>query len=213
MIKNIIKTLVIIPLRSLGKGYLYSYHKMLLKAKNVKYSEMPQCNGKLIIYNNGECILGKNIIFNSAIESNLVGLSKSCTIKVNKNSKLVIDDNSGFSGVSIYCSVSIRIGKFVTCGGNVSIWDTDFHPLDYMDRRQNLSEKINSLPIEIGDDVFIGANSIILKGVKIGDRSIIGAGSVVTKSIPEDQVWAGNPACFIKMANGRRKLEQMVVNI
>ena len=199
MIKNIIKTLVIIPLRSLRKGYLYSYHKMLLKAKNVKYSEMPQCNGKLIIYNNGECILGKNIIFNSAIESNLVGLSKSCTIKINKNSKLVIDDNSGFSGVSIYCSVSIRIGKFVTCGGNVSIWDTDFHPLDYMDRRQNLSEKTNSLPIEIGDDVFIGANSIILKGVKIGDRSIIGAGSVVMRNTADGYLYFGNPAKKIMM--------------
>jgi len=203
MIKQIVKTLVVIPLKSLRKGYLFRYHKMILKVKNVKYSEMPKCNGKLIIYNNGECILGKNIIFNSSIDSNLVGLSKPCTIKINTNSKLVINDGSGFSGVSIYCSTSIHIGKFVTCGGNVSIWDTDFHPLNYMDRRQNLLEKINSSPIEIGDDVFIGANSIILKGVKIGSRSIIGAGSVVTKSIPEDQVWAGNPACFIKMANGR----------
>ena len=50
----------------------------------------------------------------------------------------------------------------------------------------------------IENNVFIGANSMILKGVKIGDRSIIGAGSVVTKNVPSDQIWAGNPAKFIR---------------
>ena len=50
----------------------------------------------------------------------------------------------------------------------------------------------------IGEDVFIGAHSIILKGVTIGARSIVGAGSVVTKDIPADEVWAGNPAKCIR---------------
>jgi acetyltransferase-like isoleucine patch superfamily enzyme len=58
-----------------------------------------------------------------------------------------------------------------------------------------------SEPIVIGDDVFIGANSIVLKGVNIGDRSIIGAGSVVSKNIPADEIWAGNPIKFIKRIN------------
>ncbi|MDO3628846.1 acyltransferase [Mucilaginibacter sp. BT774] len=132
---------------------------------------------------------------------------------MNKNAKLIIHDNCGFSGVSIYCSTSIAIGQFVLCGGNVSIWDTDFHPLDFRDRRQDLSNKINSSPIVIGDDVFIGANSIILKGVTIGNRSIIGAGSVVTKSIPEDEIWAGNPARFIKMANNETTEKDVVMRI
>lgn len=52
--------------------------------------------------------------------------------------------------------------------------------------------------IEIGEHAFIGTNSIIAKGVKIGKRSIVGAGSVVTKDIPDDEIWAGNPARFIK---------------
>ena len=50
----------------------------------------------------------------------------------------------------------------------------------------------------IGNDVFIGTNSLILKGVEIGDRSIIGAGSVVTKSVPASEIWAGNPAVFLR---------------
>lgn len=52
--------------------------------------------------------------------------------------------------------------------------------------------------IEIGEGAFIGTKSIITKGVKIGKRSIVGAGSVVTKDIPDDEIWAGNPARFIK---------------
>lgn len=211
MAKSILKTVLVNPLRSLREAYLMKYHQVILKLKNVRYTELPRCEGKLIIYNDGECILGKNIIFNSSIHSNLVGLYKPCTIKVKKNATLVIKDDSGFSGVSIYCSTHIEIGRFVTCGGNVSIWDTDFHPLDFRERRENNTEKIHSLPIVIGDDVFIGANTMVLKGVSIGSRSVIGAGSVVTKSIPEDQIWAGNPACFIKMANNRDIKENITV--
>lgn len=52
--------------------------------------------------------------------------------------------------------------------------------------------------VRIEDDVFIGLNVIICNSVTIGKGSIIGAGSVVTKDIPPYQVWAGNPARFIK---------------
>lgn len=50
----------------------------------------------------------------------------------------------------------------------------------------------------IGDHVFLGVNALVLCGVKIGDNVIIGAGSVVTKDVPSGQVWAGNPARFIE---------------
>ena len=52
--------------------------------------------------------------------------------------------------------------------------------------------------VYIGDNVFIGTGTIISKDVKIGNNSIIGAGSVVTKDIPENEIWAGNPARYIK---------------
>ena len=86
-------------------------------------------------------------------------------------------------------------------GGNVFIWDTDFHPLNFIDRRKNDYTATISASINVEDDVFIGANSIILKGVSIGKRSIIGAGSIVTKNVPNDEIWAGNPAKFIRKTN------------
>ena len=53
-------------------------------------------------------------------------------------------------------------------------------------------------PVKIEDNAFVGARSMILKGITIGKNSIIGAGSVVTKSVPENEIWAGNPARFVR---------------
>lgn len=75
------------------------------------------------------------------------------------------------------------------------------HSIDYEERLHIKEEHINSSPIIIKNGAWIGAHSIILKGVTIGERSVVGAGSVVTKSIPDDQLWAGNPARFIKVLN------------
>jgi len=144
-------------------------------------------------------VIGDGVTFNSRLTSNMVGLFKRCTVFVDDGAELRIGSGSGLSGVSIYCTTKIGIGNNIACGGNVSIWDTDFHSMDFVQRRDNINrEKIKKSPITIGNDVFIGACSIILKGLTIGDRSIIGAGSVVTKSIPSDEIWAGNPARFIR---------------
>lgn len=165
---------------------------------NVHYDSFPKIRGKLIVVNRGSVTIGKNVSFNSSLLSNMAGLYKPCTLAVEKGARLEIGDHSGMSGVSIYCAGSIRIGRYVNIGANVSVWDTDFHPLNYMDRRVHAVEKIKTSPVVIGDDAFIGAHSMILKGVTIGERAIVGAGSVVTRDIPSDEIWAGNPARFLK---------------
>jgi acetyltransferase-like isoleucine patch superfamily enzyme len=147
--------------------------------------------------------IGDNVVFTSRPSSNLVGLCRPCSIGVEGRAKLVIGNHCGFSGVAIYCAREIRIGEYLTCGGNVSIWDTDFHPLAAEARRDPLQNKGKTAPITIGNDVFIGAHALILKGVCIGDRAVIGAGSVVAKDIPADEVWGGNPAKPLRQANAR----------
>ena len=71
--------------------------------------------------------------------------------------------------------------------------------MDFSHWRTPLDEQfMKSRPVVIGDNVFIGMDSIILKGVTVGNGAIIAAGSVVSKDIPENEIWGGNPARFIK---------------
>lgn len=191
---SIFKLLLKAPVRWLQ--LLRNY--IALKRGNVQYSKFPLIYGILIIRNNGYCKLGNGIIFRSSPYSNYVGLSKKCSLFIEPGARLVMGNDVGLSGTSIYCANAITIGDHVNFGGNVCVWDTDFHPIGYEERRANSETDINTIPVKIGDDVFVGANSLILKGVTIGNRSVIGAGSVVTKNIPDDEVWAGNPARFIR---------------
>ena len=86
-------------------------------------------------------------------------------------------------------------------GSGCLITDTDSHPLNWEDRLHNDDSKTKSKPIIIEDNVFIGARSIVLKGVTIGRGSVIGAGSVVIHSVPSNVVACGNPARVIKKLN------------
>jgi hypothetical protein len=95
------------------------YNRAVIYYEGVEYASYPQVMGKLKLQNNGAIRFGKSVHFNSSLTSNYVGLFKPCTIAVTPTGTLTIDDYSGFSGVSIYCVESIRIGKFVNCGGNV----------------------------------------------------------------------------------------------
>jgi acetyltransferase-like isoleucine patch superfamily enzyme len=85
----------------------------------------------------------------------------------------------------------IRIGARGLLGSHVEIFDSDFHDLHPARRRGGTPRMA---PVDIGENVFVGERSLILKGVTIGSGSVIGAGSVVTSSIPAGVIAAGNPA-------------------
>jgi len=95
--------------------------------------------------------------------------------------------------ISVECRV--EIGKRCRIAEEVKIFDNNSHNIHYQDRRQTL-EDVAAVRIE--DDVWIGMNSIILKGVNIGRGAVVAAGSVVTKSVPEETLVGGNPAAVIK---------------
>ena len=110
---------------------------------------------------------------------------------------LEIGDNFAMTGGSIVAARQITIGNRVTVGANCTISDTDFHPVP-PEQRALEPQAGSSAPIRIEDDVFIGMNCLILKGVTIGKGTTIGAGSVVSGDIPPGVVAAGNPARVIR---------------
>lgn len=107
--------------------------------------------------------------------------------------RLQIGNNVGISGGGICVAKEVIIGDNVLMGANAFITDTDFHPVQPENRRFRDSTK-DSKTVVIEDNVFIGMNSLILKGVTIGKSSVIGAGSIVTKDIPPDSIAFGIPA-------------------
>ena len=94
------------------------------------------------------------------------------------------------------CFFDPSICFLIEIGNNVT-FSSKVHLLAHDASTKKMLGYSKVAPVRIGDNVFIGANVTVLPGVKIGNGSIIGAGSVVTKSIPENQVWGGNPAKFI----------------
>lgn len=187
------------------RSLIFSFYSILnflwLRFSRVKYSNI-KIDGFLLVYNKGKVKIGEGSKINSHSFKNLIGGDTRTTIIVKKDAELIIGKNFGISNSAIYCAKKIYIGNNVMIGGSCKIWDTDFHSLDSNVRKNTPNDYYNTKPIIIEDDVFIGGSSIILKGVKIGKGSIVGAGSVVTKSIPSMEVWAGNPAKFIKKLNG-----------
>lgn len=116
-------------------------------------------------------------------------------IHVYSTGTLTVGDKSGISNACIHCMDRIDIGNYVNIGAGAMIIDTDFHSLDWKDKRDGIDvQKAAHAPVTIKDFAFIGANALIMKGVTIGEKARVGAGSVVTKNIPDGEIWAGNPA-------------------
>lgn len=122
-----------------------------------------------------------------------------------------------YIGNGTYISRSqIEIGNNVIIAWGCTIYDHDSHSLNYMDRRKDIDDvlnnirngknfilnkdwsNVNSKPIKICDDAWIGMNVLILKGVTIGEGAVVAAGSVVTKDVPAWTIVAGNPATVVK---------------
>ena len=168
---------------------------------NINHGKIKTGGGivKIHLSRKGVIEIGNNVNFANRWE---IGFPSRCYIRVNGKGKLIIGDNTGLNSVSIFCDESVTIGNNVHIGGGTQMFDTNFHNMNYKERRLPLlNAKCRTAPIIIDDDVFIGGRCIIGKGVHIGARSIIAAGSVVVKDVPADELWGGNPAKFVKKIN------------
>jgi acetyltransferase-like isoleucine patch superfamily enzyme len=112
-----------------------------------------------------------------------------------------IGNDVAITAATIVAAERVEIGDRTVIGANVSIVDTDFHPLEARARFEE-PEGGASAPIYIEEDVFIGMNALILKGVRLGKGCIVGAGSLVTKDVPAGAIVGGNPAKRIGTAPG-----------
>jgi acetyltransferase-like isoleucine patch superfamily enzyme len=174
-----------------------SWVKMKMSLRRIRYGKGIAFYGNAIIrrFPGSSVIIGNNCRFRSSFASNAVGLNRKCFIStLEPGAVLQIGDNSGFSATVIGCAESVTIGRNVICGGNTFITDYDWHAID----RSDPKAKALSSPVVIEDNVWLGLNAVVLKGVTIGKGSIIGANSVVTKSIPAGVIAAGNPCRVVK---------------
>ncbi len=146
----------------------------------------------------GSIEFGDNITIMSGKQYNIIGNDFRTVLRTIQNGKITIGNSVGISNSAIVSAIGIVIEDDVMIGGNCQIFDTDFHPISFENRKVHDEDGGKAKPIYIKQGAFIGANTMILKGVTIGERAVIGAGSVVASDVPDGEVWAGNPARFIK---------------
>lgn len=146
-----------------------------------------------LVYGPGDIVIGDGVIISNR-NTWVVGL------KVYPDAKLEIGDRVTLGYMNlISVAKSVRIGNDCLFAGEVKILDNNSHSLDYVQRRANAPlEPEDVAPVVIEDDVWIGTNCMVLKGVTIGRGAVIAAGAVVTKDVPPFTVAAGNPARVIK---------------
>jgi acetyltransferase-like isoleucine patch superfamily enzyme len=122
-----------------------------------------------------------------------------------EDGRMVIGDHCYFTNSVLLCELEVRIGNHVVIGWNATLTDTDFHPISPAERLADaiacspLGEgrprpPIVKRPVVIEDNVWIGPNATILKGVCIGVGAIVEPGSVVSRDVAPRSRVIGNPA-------------------
>lgn len=172
------------------------YNIYVLIKNKVVYGNRLQIRG--LIYVCGDHIkLGCDVNINSGMRFNPIGGNNRTLIITHDDGTIEIGSRVGISNAALVARKRIVIEDDVMIGGGCCIYDNDFHSTGYKKRVSECDDDIVGESVCVKHGAFIGAHSIVLKGVTIGEYSVVGAGSVVTKSIPSGEIWAGNPARYI----------------
>lgn len=173
-------------------------NKVVFKIRRIKYGVGMKSFGTIFVRKTGTITIGNDVMITSCRETNPIGGDVKTILYAKNGGRIQIGNRVGISNTSLIAMNSIVIEDNVMIGASCKLYDHDFHSISYEKRVASVDDDVQSKPILIKEGAFIGAHCIILKGVTIGRRSVVGAGSVVTKNIPDNEVWAGNPAKFIK---------------
>jgi acetyltransferase-like isoleucine patch superfamily enzyme len=166
-------------------------------------------------------LLGANTMITGALafkrfhsrEPNALRVGAHCTMDgvhfdLGETGRMIIGDYCYFTNAVLLCELEVRIGNYVVIGWNTTLADSDFHPIAPAER---IADAIACSPLGKGrprpavakkaivveDDVWIGPNATILKGVRIGTGAWIEPGSMVTRDVPPRSRVMGNPAQVI----------------
>ena len=150
--------------------------------------------------------------FHSRQEKALV-IGAHCTMDgvhfaLGENGRVVIGNYCYFTNAVLLCEVELRVGDYVVIGWNATIADTDFHPIAPAERiadaiacsplgRGRPRPEVLRRPVIIEEDVWIGPNATVLKGVRLGAGAFVEAGALVTRDVPPRARVMGNPARVI----------------
>jgi acetyltransferase-like isoleucine patch superfamily enzyme len=153
---------------------------------------------RLHCHRTGTIRLGRGCRMQSGFAGNPVGEGHRLSLWVGPGGRLELGDGVGLSNSTIVCMEAVSIEDEALVGGGCRIYDTDFHSLDSEERRRPGNPGARTAAVAVRRRAFVGGHSILLKGTVVGEGSVVGAGSVVRGVVPARQVWAGNPARFVR---------------
>ena len=186
-IRNIINTTIF--------RWTYASRKNVKLHNDLRINKWPLIR----VHRNASLVLSDNVLLNSSNHSYHINMHSRVKIMCDvEGAEIYIGKNTRIHGSCIHAFKKIHIGNDCLIAANCQIFDANGHHSSINRRHTSNGE---AKEIRIGDNVWIGANSIILPGVSIGSNSIIAAGSVVNKSIPGEHIAGGNPAKSIKRIN------------
>lgn len=190
-------------LQSLKNAYFKLQAARMALVKGLELEQGVRFKGRpsIAIAKGASIHIGRGVSINSSNAGYHVNMHSPVKLLADRpGARIEIGEDTRIHGSCIHAYESIRIGKRCLIAANCQIIDCNGHELSFEDVDGRIGTTSGAKPIVIEDSVWIGANCIVLPGVRIGRGSIVAAGSVVVKDVPAMVVAAGNPARVIKRA-------------
>ncbi|MBA6301927.1 acyltransferase [Colwellia sp. MB02u-14] len=204
MLRKLITQIIIKPISFTKKLWLEIFIWRLSTKHNIDIQGQLNLNGipMIDIWEKCQLIIDDGVVLNSRNKGYHINMHSPVKLLADSAGAVIkIGSNTRIHGTCIHANQSIKIGKNCLIAANCHIFDNNGHDISFPLVANRVNTKGKSIPVEIKDNVWIGANSIILPGVTIGEGSVISANSVVNIDIPAMVVAGGNPAIIIKKQN------------
>ncbi len=150
------------------------------------------------LLNKGTISIGDGCTLRSGRGANQSGLNTQLVFKCHPGGRILIGNQVGMSNCILISRDCIEIGDGTLIGADAKIFDNDFHSIYAEQRILGAEMGIACKAVQIGNRCFLGGGSVILKGSQVGNESVIGACAVLSGKTSEKEIWAGNPARFVK---------------